>query len=119
MTIAATGRSTSAGGEGGLEGVEQREADRPLRLGAAPVERDRRHDVRGELVLDEEVADLGPVAVRDDDLVAGGDELGEVVARDGDGVELGLGRRAAVGPGHGVAAQRHEHPHGASSVVMA
>ena len=71
----------AARGEGGLEGVEQREADRPLRLRAAPVERHRRHDVRGELVLDEEVADLGPVAVGDDDLVPGGDELGEVLAR--------------------------------------
>ena len=36
-----------------------------------------RHDVRGELVLDQQVADLRAVAVGDDDLVAGGDEVGD------------------------------------------
>src|SRR3954462_3025444 len=80
------GTGEPARSEGRLERVEQREADGPLRLRAAPVERDGRDDVRGELVLDQEVADLRAVAVRQHDLVAGRDELGDVVAGDRDGL---------------------------------
>lgn len=64
----------TATGERGLERVEDGEADRPLRLRAAPVERHRRDDVGGDLVLDEQVAHLGSVAVGEHDLVAGPDE---------------------------------------------
>ena len=108
-----------AAGQGGLEGVEQDEADGALGLGAAPVERHGWHDVGSELVLDEEVADLGSVAVGDDDLVAGADEVREVAARRRDGGMLGLGCRVAAGARHGVSAQRDEHPHAAAWVVMA
>ena len=98
-------------GQRRFQGVEHREADRPLRLGAAPVERHGWHDVGGDLVLDEQVADLGAVAVGEDDLVPCGDELGDVLHRLGDGAHL-IGRvRRAVGRGHGVSAECHENPH--------
>ena len=94
------------GGHGGVEpgiaqrvveGVQDREAERPLGLGAAPVQRDRRHDVGGELVLDQDVADLRAVAVGDDQLVAGGDQSGGGPHRDADRLDLGGRGGAAVG----------------------
>ncbi len=98
-------------GEGGVECVEDRHPERPLGLGAAPVQRHRRDDVRGELVLDEEVADLGPVPVRDDELVPRGDEPGGVLHRAGDGGDLGARGGVAVGAGHRVAAEGQQDPH--------
>ena len=71
----------------------------------------RRHDCGGELVLDEQVADLRAVAVREDDLVAGRDEVGDVLHGRRDGGALVVGRGAAVGGGHRVAAQGEENPH--------
>ena len=65
-----------------VEGVHQHEAERGLRLRAAPVERDGGHDARGELVLDEQVADLGAVAVGDDDLVVVLEQAGDRGHRD-------------------------------------
>ena len=61
-------------GEAALQGVEQNESDRSLRLCPAPVQRDGRDDRCGDLVLDQQVSHLRPVAVRDRHLVAvGGD----------------------------------------------
>ena len=57
--------------ERGLERVHQHEAERRLGLGAAPVQRDRGYDGRGDLVLDQQVADLRAVAVGDDDVDVG------------------------------------------------
>ena len=82
--------ASASGGQGVVEGVEDREAEGALGLGAAPVERHRRDDVRGELVLDQQVAHLGAVAVGDDDLVPGGDEIGHALHGAGDGGALGL-----------------------------
>ena len=45
----------------------------------APVQRHRRDHVRGQLVLDQQVADLRAVAVGEHDLDAGGDEVGDVL----------------------------------------
>ena len=83
----------------------------PCGLGAAPVERHRWHDVRGQRVLDEEVADLRAVAVRDDDLVTGRDELGDGLHGHGDGLALRLRAGATVGADHRVATQRDDEPH--------
>ena len=68
--------------EGVVEGIEDREAEGALGLGAAPVERHRGDDVRGELVLDQQVAHLGAVAVGEQHLVAGRDELDDGVGAD-------------------------------------
>ena len=101
----------AAGGQRPLERVEDGEADGGLRLGTAPVQRHGRHDVRGELVLDEQVADLGAVAVREHDVMAGRDEARDVLHRAADRVALLLGRGTAVRAGHGIAAERDEDPH--------
>jgi hypothetical protein len=95
----------AAGPEGGVQFVGEREADRGLGLRDAPVQRHRGHLVRGQLVLDQQVADLGAIAVGQHDLDAGGDDVGDVTGGLGDGVALGAGGRGAVGAGHGVAAQ--------------
>jgi hypothetical protein len=97
--------------ERGLERVEEEEADRGLRLRAAPVERDRRDDVRRQLVLHEQVADLRAVAVGEDDLDPVGDQVGDGVHGGRDRALLGLDRRRSVGPGHGVAAEGDERAH--------
>ena len=111
MTSAATGRSQPRAGERRLERVEDEEADRGLRLRAAPVERHGRDDVGGELVLHQQVADLRPVAVGQDDLDAVRDEAGDRLHRRGDRPLLRLDRRRAVGAGHGVAAEGDERAH--------
>ena len=67
--------------------------------------------MRSEGVLDEQVADLRAVAVRDDDLVPGRDELGDGLHRHGDGLTLRLRARAAVRADHRVATERHDEPH--------
>ena len=100
-----------SGREGVVEGVEDREAEGALRLGAAPVERHRWDDVRGELVLHEEVADLGAVAVGDDELVTGRDEARCGLHRDLDGGDLGRRGGAAVGRRHRVSAQGEHDTH--------
>ena len=84
---------------------------RGLGLRAAPVQGHRRHDRGGELVLDEQVADLRAVAVGEDDLVAGRDEVGDRLHGRRDRGALGVRGGAAVGGGHGVAAQGEESAH--------
>ena len=106
------GRRTArdaARGQGGVEGVHQHEAEGRLGLGAAPVQRHGRHHGRGELVLDQQVADLGAVAVGDDHVVAVGDQLGDRGGRDRGGGDLVLTAGPALGVGHGVAAERDQH----------
>ena len=92
--------------------------DGGLGLGDAPVQRHRRHDVRGELVLDQQVAHLRSVAVGQDDLDTGGDDVGDVPGRLADGVPLGGGRRRTVRPGHGVAAQGDHHTTGSPGQTL-
>ena len=60
-----------------VERVHQHEAQRGLGLRAAPVQRHRGYDGRGDLVLDQQVADLRAVAVGDDDVDVAGDQLGD------------------------------------------
>ena len=84
------GARAAAADEGRLEGVHDGEADGALGLGAIPVQGHGWDHVRGELVLDQQVADLGAVAVGDDDLVPGGDEIGHALHGAGDGGALGL-----------------------------
>ena len=95
----------AAGDEGRVQLVGEREGDGRLGLGDAPVQRDRRDDVRGQLVLDQQVADLRTVAVGQHDLDAGRDDVGDVAGRLAERVPLGAGRRRPVGTGHGVAAE--------------
>jgi hypothetical protein len=61
-----------------LERGDQQEAERGLRLGHAPVERNGRDDAAGEVVLHEQVANLGPVAVRHHHVVSGRHELDDL-----------------------------------------
>ena len=81
-----------------VQRVEDQEADRALGLRTAPVQRHRRHDVRGELVLHQQVADLRAVAVGEDDVGAGRDEVGHPLHRDADGPVLVLGVALPSGP---------------------
>ena len=99
-----------AAGERGVERVHQREAEGGLGLGAAPVQRDRRHDGRGELVLDQQVADLRAVAVGEHDVDAGLDQVGDRRHRHRGRGLLVLDAGPPVGAGHGVAAQREQDP---------
>ena len=92
-------------------------AEGRLGLGAAPVERHRRYDGRRELVLHEQVADLGPVAVRDHDVVALRDQVGDGLHRDLRRLDLVLGPGPPVRVRHGVAAEREQHPHGSNLVT--
>ena len=103
-------------GERLVEGVEDQEADGGLGLGTAPVERHRWDDVRGQLVLHQQVADLRAVAVGEDHLDAGGDQVGHPLHRDTDRVVLVLRGGAPARPGHGVAAESDENPHAATLV---
>ncbi len=95
-----------------VQRVEDQEADGALRLRAAPVQRDRRDDVRGELVLHQQVADLRAVAVGEHHVDATGHQVGDPLHRDADRAVLVLRRGTPVRPGHGVAAQGDEHSHG-------
>jgi hypothetical protein len=93
------------------ERVRDREPDRGLGLGHAPVERDRRHDVACQLVLDQHVAHLRPVAVGQHQFVEPLDhELGHL--RHGAPHVGGLLARRPGGPGRcdGVAAERDDGP---------
>ena len=118
VTIVALRFSSATGRQRGVERVHQDEAERRLGLGAAPVQRHRRYDGRGELVLDQEVADLRPVAVGDHDLDVVLDELGHRGHRHLGRRDLVLRSGPAVGARHGVAAQRQHHSH-SQTVVLA
>ena len=108
-----------AGGQRRVELVGEGEGDRRLGLRDVPVQRHRRDDVRGHLVLDQQVADLGAVAVGQHDLDAGGDDVGDVARGLADRVPLGAGRRRAVGAGHGVAAEGDHDATGGHSRTLA
>ncbi len=71
----------AAPGQGRVERVHQHEAEGRLGLGAAPVQRHRGYDGRRDLVLHEQVADLGSVAVRDHHVVALRDQVGDGLHR--------------------------------------
>ena len=74
----------SARRQGALERTEQQEPDRALRLRDAPVQRHRWDDGGSHLVLHQQVADLGAVAVGEHQVVAMGDQVGDAVHRGGD-----------------------------------
>ena len=101
----------TAPGEAPLQGIDDREADRGLGLGTAPVQGHGRDHRRSKLVLDQKVADLGTVPVGDDHLMTGRDETGHGLHRGGDRILLRRWGRAAVGRAHGIAAKREENPH--------
>jgi len=88
-----------------VQGLLEHVADLALAHGAADVHRHRRHQLGGDLLLDEEVADLGPVAVCHDDAVALGDHLGDAPRRAVDVDELLLEGPDLAGLQDGVAAQ--------------
>ena len=95
----------------GAERLGQQVAELALGGGAADVHRHRRHLQRGGLLLQQQPADLRPVAVGQHQGDAGADQLGQ---RDGGGSERGaqLGRR--TGPARRaqrVTAQGDHHPH--------
>ena len=98
-------------GQRGLQRAHDDEAERPLRLRAAPVERHRWHHLRGQLVLHQQVADLRSVPVRQYDLDPGRHQGRDRRHSAPDRGDLVLRPRAAVGSGHGVAAQRDQRPH--------
>jgi hypothetical protein len=102
-------------GEMLLECVEDEEADGALRLGVAPVECDRWYDVSCKLVLHHKVADLGTVAMGQDDLDALGHEIGDPLHGELNGRGLGGRGGAAVRTGHRIATERDQDPHGADS----
>ena len=113
MTTVAVRRSTPRCAQRRVQRVHQHEAERRLGLGAAPVQRHRRYDGRGELVLHQQVADLGTVAV--------GDHHVDVLARRGRPPPPPRPRAAAIwssgrarpsGVGHRVAAEGEQDPHG-------
>ena len=97
VTTAARTPVDAAAGQRGVERVHQHEAEGRLGLRAAPVQRDRGYDGRGQLVLDQQVADLGAVAVGDHDVDARGEQVGDRLHRDLGGGDLvlrrGRGRR--------------------------
>ena len=103
-------------GELAVERVHQHEAEGGLRLRTAPVQRDRRYDGGSQLVLHQEVADLGAVAVGDDDVVVVLEEARDRRHRDLGGGDLVLRARPPVGVRHGVAAECEQDPHGATVV---
>jgi len=92
-----------------LQGAHNDRADRALGLRDAPIEWDGRHHLGGQLVLQQQIADLWTVAVSEHDLVSGFDQASDVDHCRADRPSL-VGRgRAPVGSGHGVAAQRNQY----------
>jgi hypothetical protein len=87
-----------------LERVDEHEADRALCLGSAPVKGHWRDDGSRQLVLDQEVAHLWPIAVSEHDVLAFGDQFSHRFDGSLDGGDLILRARAAVRSGHGVPA---------------
>ena len=94
--------------QGVLERVLDGKADRRLCLGHAPVQRNRRDLMRGELVLGEQVAYLRAVAVGQDHLVAGSHQPGHAGHSTGDGGLLGGHRGISTGADHRIAAERDQ-----------
>jgi hypothetical protein len=91
------------------QGLLDHVADEPLALGAADVERHRRRHVLADLVLQEDVPHLRPVAVRDDDLVlARLDHVRQLLARYMDVLHLLLERPALAGLQNRVPAQSYD-----------
>jgi len=106
-----------------VQGLLEHVADLALAHGAADVHRHRRHELGGDLLLDEEVADLGAVAVRHDDAVALGDHLGDAPRRAVDVDELLLEGPDLAGLQDGVAAEGDDdgaalRMHDATSIGM-
>jgi hypothetical protein len=99
-------------GEGRVERVHQHEPERRLGLRAAPVQRHGRYDGRGDLVLHQQVADLRPVPVREDDLDVVGEQVGDGVHRDPGRLDLVLGPGPTRRVRHGVSTEREQDPHG-------
>src|SRR2546430_1414527 len=80
------------------QSLRQEVADQRLALGPADIEGHRRDQVPRLLVLHEDVADLGAAAVRQDDVMAGRDEVREAGCGRLDPASLG---RRVRGPARG------------------
>ena len=104
--IAATWRS----GQVVLHRLQQPVADHPLGLGAEHVERVRRGQVRVGGALQRQHADLGAVAVGDDQLVLGG-QRGQRVDRAATLRLLHVGVRLLAALQQRVAAERDDDAH--------
>ncbi len=83
----------------------------------APVQGDGGHDGGRHLVLDQEVADLGTVAVGDDHLVVVLEQTRDRGHRDLGRGDLVLGACPAVRIGHGVSAECEQDPHALNLVT--
>ena len=103
------------GGQRCLECAGQDEAEGRLGLGAAPVQRYGRHDVGGQLVLDQQVAHLRTVPVGEQHVHPGGHQACHAVHRHLGGSDLVLRTGAAVRRRHGVAAERDQDAQASSS----
>ena len=82
MTTVAVRRSTPRSASAASSASISTKPERRLGLRAAPVQRHRGYDGRGELVLDQQVADLGAVAVGDDDVDVLLEQVGDRGHRD-------------------------------------
>ena len=96
-----------AGGEFVPQSLREQVADLGLALRPAHVERHRGDDVARLFVLQQDVADLGTVPVRQDDVVAFFQEVGEARARLLDSTALGR-RVTATGRQKRIAANGHD-----------
>ena len=101
----------SAAGELGVERVHQHEPEGRLGLRAAPVQRDGRYDGGGQLVLDQQVADLRAVAVGHHHVGAGPRAAHPRPPSRPRRPRSGPPPGATLGVGHGVAAQRQQDLH--------
>ena len=111
MTRAARAPVDAALGGRDVERLHQHEPEGGLGRRAAPVQRDRGYDGGGQLVLDQQVADLGTVAVGEHDVDVVLEQVGDGLHRHLAGGDLVLDPRAAVLAGHRVAAQGDQDPH--------
>ena len=91
------------------QGLRRHVADLALALGAADVHRHRRHGLRGERVLDQQVAHLRAVAVREHDPPAVLGQLRDAAHRAVDVEQLLLERADLAGLEDGVAAEGDHH----------
>ena len=88
--------------------VLEHEADRTLRVADRVVDRHRGHLPIGDLRAAQDEADLGPVAVRDHDVPAGGDHVDDVRRRRAHGIVLVAERRVLAVADQRVAADRDD-----------
>ncbi|OIQ70793.1 hypothetical protein GALL_475930 [mine drainage metagenome] len=94
-----------AGRQSSIQRVHDEQRNRALSLGTAPIEWNRWHYVGGDLVLNQEIADLGAVAVGENHLEAFADEIGHVLHRGRDGQLLVDRASRTVGSCHRISTE--------------